>query len=279
MCLSDCANVVRNTLSRRQLLAGLAFGVGATQLSAEPLENDERGQPRQYPAFSRIVDLTHPLTPEFPTFSGRQQFSMKALTTRKDDGYSSFTLNLQEHTGTHIDAPIHFAEHGLTVGDINATKLVAPMCVIDVRERARRDADARVTVDDIRSWEMKHGPVPKDAAVAMNSGWDRHVGSRMFRNADDEGALHFPGFHEEAAAYLVEERRAGSLIVDTLSLDYGRSTTFPVHTTWLPSNRWGVECAANLSALPASGATLVAACPRIPGATGIPLRLMALVSS
>lgn len=88
---------------------------------------------------------------------------------------------------------------------------------------------------------------------------------------------HFPGFHEEAAAFLLESRSVKGMVVDTLSLDPGPSTSFPVHTRWLGAARWGVECAANLEQLPASGATVVVGAPKVAGGTGGPSRVFAFV--
>ena len=110
----------------------------------------------------------------------------------------------------------------------------------------------------------------------MLSGWERYVGSAKFRNDDDLGVMHFPGFHAEAAAMLIERDAAG-IAVDTLSLDPGASSDFATHALWLPSGRWGVEALANLALLPPMGAVLVVGCPRIAGATGAPCRAFALL--
>lgn len=89
--------------------------------------------------------------------------------------------------------------------------------------------------------------------------------------------LHFPGFHAEAAQFLLEERRVTGIAVDTLSLDYGPSPDFAVHFLWLPSNRWGMEAVANLNDIPPRGATLIVGAPKVIGATGGISRLIALV--
>ena len=139
------------------------------------------------------------------------------------------------------------------------------------------DADALLTPEDLQAWENEHGPIPEGACVAMNSGWDARVNQAgAFRNADEAGIMHFPGFHADSAQFLMEERDCKGLAVDTLSLDYGGSSDFPVHYSWLPSNRWGLECVANLANLPAKGATLVVGAPKFQGATGGPTRLIAL---
>jgi kynurenine formamidase len=103
------------------------------------------------------------------------------------------------------------------------------------------------------------------------------MGSVGFRNADDKGKMHFPGFHVEAVQMLLDETEAGGVGVDTMSIDYGISADFAAHYRWLPANRWALENMANLDQLPATGATLVVGAPKHQGGTGGPCRLIALV--
>jgi kynurenine formamidase len=110
----------------------------------------------------------------------------------------------------------------------------------------------------------------------MNSGWDKHVGSDKFRNADSEKKMHFPGFHVEATKMLIEETGAVGMAVDTLSIDYGPSPDFATHYAWLPEGRWGLECVANLDAMPAKGAMLVVGAPKHRGGSGGPTRVFAI---
>jgi len=181
------------------------------------------------------------------------------------------------HTGTHMDAPIHFARDARDAAEVPIEHLVVPLVVVDIRAKAADDPDAQLTPADLEAWEGAHGPIPEGACVAMNSGWDAKADGVGFRNADADGVMHFPGFHVEAADFLLREREVVGIAVDTLSLDYGPSADFAVHYGWLPANRWGMECVANLGALPAAGATLVAGGPKVAGATGGPSRIVALV--
>jgi kynurenine formamidase len=182
---------------------------------------------------------------------------------------------VNEHTGTHIDAPLHFSADGRSVAEIPIENLVVPLVIIDIREKASANADAQVTPDDVKAWVSKHGPIPDKACVAMLSGWDAFASGPKFRNADDKKAMHFPGFHVEATKMLAETTSASGIGVDTLSLDFGPSPDFAAHYAWLPTGRWGLECLANLASLPAKGATLVIGAPKIRGATGGPCRVMA----
>ena len=238
-----------------------------------------RGPATAHPAlgrsFSRCLDLTHALDPDFPSFD-RDSFALETIASLDADGYNMARWHLIEHSGTHIDAPLHFANGGLAVDQIPLERLILPLVVVDLRARAEADPDATLTPDDLLAFEAEHGAVPAGACVAMLSGWDRHVRSAQFRNDDDLGVMHFPGFHAEAAALLIERDAAG-IAVDTLSLDPGASSDFATHALWLPSGRWGLEALANLALLPPTGAVLVVGCPRIAGATGAPCRAFALL--
>ncbi len=224
---------------------------------------------RQIPVIaSQVVDLTHIMTPDFPTYEGKNQLEMETITSFDKDGYNMNKWILSEHTGTHIDAPIHFTADGASVDQIPADRLVAPLVVIDIRERAAKSGDAQVTPKDIKTWIEDNGPIPPGACVAMNSGWDAHVKDAKFRNADDKRVMHFPGFRGEAAKMLLEEADIVGIAVDTISLDCGQSKNFATHKTVLSAGKWGIENVANLSSVSAKGATIVVGAPVIKGATG-----------
>lgn len=279
MCLPGCQETVaQRVLARRRFLksAGAAVGLAMVGCQSAP-EPTTPPQAAGQVTFSRVVDLTHPLGPDFPTYGGAPQLEIEVLGVLENDGYNMKRWLLVEHTGTHMDAPFHFSDDQPSADQIPVENLVLPLAIIDLRARAAADPDTQVTPDDLRAWEAEHGPLPDRACVAMNSGWDARVGGEGFRNADADGVLHFPGFHVEAAHFLIEERNALALAVDTLSLDYGAAPTFDTHLAWLPTNRWGMECVANLGALLPVGATIVAGGPKIVGATGGPSRVLALV--
>lgn len=227
-------------------------------------------------ASGKAVDMTHELHPEFPTYFGQQQFWLDQKFVFEKDHFNLNEWRLNEHTGTHMDAPLHFSADGKSVAELAPESLVVPLSVIDIRAKADASADAQVTPDDIKAWTAQNGPLPAGGCVAMLSGWDAHVGSAKFRNADGEGKMHFPGFHLEAAKMLMEDGNTVGIAVDTLSLDFGQSADFATHYAWLPTGRWGLENVANLAAVPAKGATLFVGAPKVKGGTGGPCRVMAV---
>jgi kynurenine formamidase len=224
---------------------------------------------------TKLVDMTHELHENFPTYFGAQQFFKEQKFNWAEHKFNLFELRVNEHTGTHVDAPLHFSEKGQSVAEIPVGNLVCPLVVVDIRERAAKNADAEVTPDDLKAWIAANGPIPDNACVAMNSGWAAHAATDKFRGADAEKKMHFPGFHIEATKMLLETKAAG-MAVDTLSLDFGKSGDFATHYAWLPTGRWGLECIAGLDAVPAKGATLVVGAPKHRGGTGGPARVIAM---
>ena len=273
MCDACVINAVKNRmLSRRDMFRAVAGGAAAVAVGTTAAVPSALAA-----GASKVEDMTHEVHEDFPTYFGSQTFFRKRLTSLEKDGFNTLELRLSEHTGTHIDAPLHFTADGSSVAEIPVGQLVVPLCVIDIKARAEANADAQVTPDDIKAWIAGNGPIPDKACVAMNSGWDKRAASDTFRNADADKKMHFPGFHVEATNMLMEQSSAVGIAVDTLSLDHGISADFAVHYSWLPAGRWGIENIANLDAVPASGATLVVGAPKHRGGTGGPCRIFAMV--
>ncbi len=255
-------------ISRRALLGSAAVTAGSLASGAPTA---------LVGGHSAIEDLTYVLDQDFPTYFGLPGYSAKSKYNFADHTFNLLKLSINEHTGTHVDAPLHFSADGNSVDEIALRDLIVPLCVIDISAKAEQNPDAQVTPEDISAYTAKHGPIPDNACVAMFSGWGRHVQTAKYRNADPDGKMHFPGFHVHAATMLMEETTTVALAVDTLSLDHGRSTNFATHYAWLPTNRYGIENLANLDRVPAAGATLVVGAPKHRGGTGGPARIFALV--
>jgi kynurenine formamidase len=273
-------NVKEKMLSRRRFFAtaGAVAASAGIGMVPEPAVAQAPAAPAPaVAAASKIHDMTHELHPDFPTYFGAQQFFMEQKFRYSEHKFNLFELRVNEHTGTHIDAPLHFSADGKSVAEIPVEQLIVPLVNIDIREKAAKNPDAQLTPDDIKGWMAKNGPLPKNSCVAMNSGWGAHVNSARYRNADDRKVMHFPGFHVEATRMLIEDGNAVGIASDTLSLDFGPSPDFAVHYNWLASGHWGIECIANLAALPARGATLIVGALKVRGGTGGPCRVFATV--
>lgn len=222
-----------------------------------------------------IVDLTHLMDSSIPVWPGNEPFTAEPAKTFENDGFYQQKVTFWEHTGTHFDAPIHFIEDGITSDAIDIGMLFAPLAVIDISARAAEDADTSLTVDDILAYEATYGELPSGALVAMNSGWSsKWDDPEAFVNLDADGVQHYPGFHPDAAEFLVTERDIVGVGVDTLSQDPGNSTDFGTHITILGAGKYGIEGLNNLSAVDPAGATVYVGAPKWEGSSGGPCRVI-----
>lgn len=233
----------------------------------------------------RLVDLTHSFDEEtiyWPTApSGFELEELHHGPTEAGFFYSAHRFCAPEHGGTHLDAPIHFAEGAQAADEVPLERLVAPAVVLDVSERAAEDPDYRLTPDDVAAFEAEHGPVPEGAIVLLRTGWGERWGDPLRYLGDDTPGdasdLHFPSYGAEAARLLVDERAVAVLGVDTASIDHGPSQDFPVHQVAGPANVPGLENVARLDELPPTGAWVIALPMKIAGGSGGPVRIAALV--
>jgi kynurenine formamidase len=272
ICVMD--SVKKRMLSRRDFfkkssaaaLGGAAAAATFGSVSAALAEGRARA----------IVDMTYTLDGDFPTFSGNVQVSIDPVRDFESSGIRFSNLSISEHSGTHIDAPLHFSADGSSVDEIPVKDLLAPLCVIDITGKAQRSPEAEVTPDDIEGWISRNGDIPDGACIAMHSGWQRHLGTDKYRGFDGT-ALHYPGFNVEAVKMLIEQTGARSIASDTLSIDRGNSPDFATHFEWLPSGRFAIENLANLSEMPEAGATIFIGAPKHRGGSGGPARIFALM--
>jgi kynurenine formamidase len=234
----------------------------------------------------RIIDLTHAFdeqTVYWPTSPSR--FELKTLAYGKTPGgyfYSSFAICTPEHGGTHLDAPLHFAEGHPSIGSLALERLMGPAVVIDVSKQAAADPVYRATPEDIAAFERDHGRIPVGAVVLLRTGWSRfYPNVKQYLGDDtpgDASKLRFPGYGVEAVRLLVENRAVAVLGIDTASIDYGPSTDFMAHRIGAARDVVNLENLTGLADLPATGATVIALPMKIAKGSGGPVRVIALVS-
>lgn len=258
MCLPGTVETVRGQVGqegprrvdRRTLLLG---GAGAALGAAFPaVAGADRGRRRG----RRLQDLTHTFVADFPVFVPGTEPERETIADYATDGFYAQRWTFGEHSGTHMDAPGHFVPGGRFSPEITPRELLVPIVVVDISGKAEDNPDAMVEVDDLIRFERRHGRIPDGALVAMDSGWADKVDDPLeFKGGDAFPNYHFPGFSEAAALWLAERRDVSAIGVDTLSLDPGNSTTFPVHVNFLATDRYGLENLNNLDEIPPRGAT------------------------
>ncbi|XP_055886488.1 kynurenine formamidase-like [Biomphalaria glabrata] len=230
-----------------------------------------------------IVDMSHTLDTDSIRFPTDPEFIFTILTRGIEP--EGFWLELNkfetpEHIGTHMDAPSHFARDRWRVHEIPAQRLVGAGVVVDVRNKVKRNPDYRLSVSDLRKWEMLYGRIPDGAIVFMWSGWDvRYPNKTSTFNSntpEDIRTWHFPGFHPSAMSWLVQNRNISMIGVDTPSVDYAQTSVYDVHQIMCNASIMGLENVNNLAKIPPSRSLIVALPVKLRDGSGGPVRIISI---
>lgn len=236
------------------------------------------------PYSGTIVDLTYPFDEHTVYWPTNQPFHWEKTSwgpSQQGFWYASAVYSASEHGGTHLDAPIHFAETGWSVDEIPVAHLTREAIVLDIRSQAESNPDYTLQIEDITRWESTYGPIPPEALILLYTGFgefwpekSRYLGSST---PEDPTTLHFPGFSADAITFLVHDRKISGIGIDTASIDPGQSREFPVHQILGEANRFALENVAHLELLPPRGARITALPMKIKGGTGAPVRIIAIL--
>lgn len=233
------------------------------------------------------IDLTHELSPDAVFWPTAEPFKMTTDFegfTEAGYYYSAYSFATAEHGGTHIDAPVHFAEGKHHVNEIPLDQLIGAAVMVDVSTQVAENRDHLISVSDIEAWEVVHGKIPRGSIVLFRTGFgdywpdaERYLGTAL-RGKAGVAALSFPGLDASAASWLIEQRAIKAVGIDTASIDYGKSKKFAAHVALMTRNIPAFENVANLDQLPATGIFLVALPVKIRGGSGGPLRIVAKIT-
>ncbi len=231
-------------------------------------------------ATKRFVDLTHTFGPTTPHWKGFGEEEVKTLYTIKKDGFKVQQFTHVGQWGTHIDPPAHFHEGLRTVDQIPVTEMLMPLVVLDVHEKAAKNADYILSLDDVKAWEAKHGRIPAHAFVAMRTDWSkRWPNDASMQNKDKAGVAHYPGWSKDVLKFLYEDRKITASGHETTDTDPGIATTkddYSLESYVLGLNHYQIEMLANLDQVPEAGALVIVTWPKPDGGTGFPARVIAI---
>ncbi len=232
----------------------------------------------------RWVDLSYSFSEETIYWPTAEPFVLEQVFSGVADSgffYAANNFSAAEHGGTHLDAPIHFAEGQYATDEIPLEQLIGPAVVIDVSNNIT--PDYQIGIADIESWEASNGRIPDAAILLFRTGWGERWPDRLEylgteeRGPDAVADLHFPGIAPAAAQWLVDERDIDAVGIDTPSIDYGQSTRFESHQILYGANIPGFENVANLDWLPETGSFVIGLPMKIAGGSGAPLRIVAFL--
>jgi kynurenine formamidase len=233
-----------------------------------------------------FVDLTHsfesgiPHWPGFPDEKAETLFWYDPGVAPGSGFYAQYFSHVGQW-GTHVDPPAHFIKGGRTLDQIDVKEMIMPLVVLDVHNKAARDADYVLAMDDVRSWESRHGLIPEDAFVVMRTDWSkRWPDMAAMQNKDASGVSHYPGWSLEVLRYLYESRKIRASGHETTDTDPGVITTkdqFPLEIYILQQNRYQVELLDRLDRVPEAGALAIVSFPKPKNGSGFPARVFAIL--
>jgi kynurenine formamidase len=220
------------------------------------------------------IDLSQPLEegmPVWPTLS--RFFKTLWCAIHYGDGATAYQLVLNEHTGTHVDAPAHYMPPGHPqhrwVDEVPLERWMGRACLVGCETLEPRSA---VSADHVRAWEARHGLIERGDIAVFEFGWWQKWALRP----DDVAFMtDWPGLSGDCVELLLE-RGVKAVGVDTLSPDVFGDAGNPVHKALLGEGVVIVENLANLDRLPPRF-YLLALPLKVRGGSGAPCRATALV--
>ncbi|HJS68865.1 MAG TPA: cyclase family protein [Nitrososphaera sp.] len=208
----------------------------------------------------RIIDLTMRITPSIRVFPGSPQPSFIPWSSFDSHGYDSEAMFMSTHTGTHVDAPSHFAPGRANIDAIPAGRLVSSAVLV----RAKKSANRLVERADLAGEQIREGD-----SVVIATGWEKRAASGNYMTEN-------PGLSGQAARYLAG-KKVNAVAIDGPSIDAGADAKFTAHKILLPRNILVVENLCNVSKISTNRFMLVLSPLKLAGATGSPARVLAIV--
>jgi kynurenine formamidase len=209
----------------------------------------------------KIVDLSLPLTNETPIYPGDPQPNISVATTIENEGYNLFHVHIGSQTGSHVDAPYHFCNHGEHIDESDLKLFIGTGVVIPVTEKGEKEA---ITLQDVESYLDQLAP---GKIVLFYTGWSQYVGEEKY--------FSHPYVHVDVINEMIK-RGIRTFFIDTINIDPTGGTSFPVHDAVAAVNGIIAENLTNFGAIDFPN-PLVSAFPlRIVGADGSPVRAVAM---
>ncbi len=229
---------------------------------------------------ARFIDLTHAFGPAIPHWKGFAPETVTTLFTIAKDGFHAERFCHPGQWGTHVDPPAHFHDGLESVDQIDPRQFLLRLVVLDVHTQVAKNPDYVVTMEDVKEWEMRHGPIPAGAFVALRTDWSKRWPSdAAMQNLDPRGVAHYPGWSKQVLQYLYERRKITASGHETTDTDPGFAVTkddYSLERYILGTHHFQIELLANLDQVPEAGALVLVSFPKPQNGSGFPARVVAL---
>jgi kynurenine formamidase len=182
-----------------------------------------------------LVDLSYPIRSGMPVSSKDRPVSITRRMTHKEDGFCASSIEMGSHSGTHIDAPLHFFETGVSVDQLPLSRLIGTGCVLDFR-----DSPKAIGAAELSHAVTRCGGLAPGMFVVLWTGWDVPAETRSPQD--------HPFLTREAAEVLLT-LQVSLVAIDALGVDDSLAYEFPAHSLLLGAGVPIVENVRNLHLL------------------------------
>ena len=210
------------------------------------------------------IDLTLEISNKLPSFPGSPRPQFITWANMRADGYNLELLFLSSHSGTHLDEPIHFVDRGLAIDKIPLKRLVTDAILCNIKNGVNES----ITSKNILEFEAKNGKIKPNKALIFSTGWWKNLARKDYFTKN-------PGLSASAAKYL-SQRRVNLVGIDSPSIDLGKDSEFSAHHILLKKDVLILENLCNLERIHSTRFKLVVLPLKLKGATGSPVRAIAL---
>jgi len=227
---------------------------------------------------SRIIDLSQTIEPGIPLPVGFPSPEIDFFVSQsKGDVINVEKVAMGMHCATHMDAPYHFFKDLQTVDQVPPDCLIGPAVVVDLTNKI---GCVPIEAEDIQNWEDKTG-IKINAGDGVLLRTDHSKKWKLGDAGDDFWKHGWPYLTRSAVDYLVE-KQIRMIGVESMDLDHVdpfdlSKAEFPAHRTFLPKGIYIVENLTNLDLIPGSRCQLIAVPLKFKGASGSPVRVLAVI--
>jgi len=211
-----------------------------------------------------IVDLTYPVTSEMLVYPGTERPSFQWIGRVNSEGYNLTRMTMLVHTGTHVDAPLHFIEGGRAIDELPLNCFYGPAKIIKLKEKPESKEI------NLKSIIMSGIKLNENDIIIISTGISEY-------SKGIEYNFQYPYPSEELINWLIE-KKIKAYMTDATSIDPVSAKESPRHKQLLGAGIPIVENLCNLNELPNNKEFIVCALPlKLIGREGSLCRAVALL--
>lgn len=211
----------------------------------------------------KIFDLTHTITNDMTIFPGGKQPENTTISTVTENGYKETAIRIHSHNGTHMDAPAHVIEDGVSLDKIEVVNFVGMAALVDCSHLGEGD------IIDLDIIEKNKDIIEKAEFIIFRTDWSKYWNSDKYLGK-------YPVVSEEVIDYIIHSKKKG-IAFDTISLDPIDSPDLAKHQRILGNNILIFENLTNLDLIDSNLFVFCALPLKFENSDGAPIRALAMV--